>query len=192
VKTAHAKDTVTILHSGGIDSTALIHFYNKLSFAIKCLYIDFGQKSAKQEIKSVRKISKYYNLNNEILKVSGSKKYSTGEVIGRNLFFLSTAMMHHGNNRGIIAIGVHSGTQYIDCSKSFIEAVNKIYTFYTNGKIVIGTPFIEFTKYDILQYCLTEGVPLELTYSCESGTSLPCGKCNTCKEIKNLYASKIK
>lgn len=186
------KTNVTILHSGGIDSTALIHFYKNLGFSITALFIDYGQEAKKQELIAVEEICKYYKVSSKKIRLVSTTKFNSGEILGRNLFLISTAFMFSKMRSGIIGVGVHADTDYIDCNEPFVKACNDILQLYSSGKIVLGTPFLKLSKFDILQYCRAEEVPLHLTSSCEKGAVPPCGTCDTCKELKELYARKDK
>src|ERR1051325_5386761 len=135
------KNRVTVLHSGGIDSTATIHFYKKMGYEITSLYIDYGQVSNKYEKKAVKKLSSFYKVKLNIIKVNSNKSFHEGLVSGRNLFLLSAALMYTKMKTGIICIGIHKGTDYIDCSKEFLHNVNQIFTQYSNGKISANAPF---------------------------------------------------
>lgn len=179
---------VLVLLSGGIDSTACIHYYLKLNFSVTSLFIDYGQKSKYQEYLSARKVAKYYGIKIKKITVTHLNKMSAGLINGRNLFLLSTALLCFGNN-GLIAIGIHDGTTYKDCKYPFIEVVQKVVDIYYNGSVIIDTPFIKFTKNEIWNYCLENKVPVNITYSCENGKNQPCGKCESCKDLILLYES---
>lgn len=60
---------VTVLYSGGMDSTAVIHFYKKMGYYITTLFIDYGQVSGKYERTAVERICKEYKIQNQILRV---------------------------------------------------------------------------------------------------------------------------
>jgi 7-cyano-7-deazaguanine synthase len=81
---------------------------------------------------------------------------------------------------GMVAIGIHSGTEYRDCSDYFLRQVQSSFDVYTEGRIFISAPFLHWTKKEICEYCRTMKVPFELTYSCEAGHDQPCGQCLSC------------
>jgi 7-cyano-7-deazaguanine synthase len=184
------KKNVLVLHSGGIDSTACIKYYIDRGFEIKTLFIDFGQLAAKKEILAVKRISKYYNISYSILKIKGYKKFNKGLIHGRNAFFLFCAVMKRNYDHGIICIGIHGGTNYYDCSESFFKEISLLIDQSTNGKVLLDAPFLKWDKAEIWEFCKMNKIPIKLTYSCEMGLSRPCGKCQTCKDLKKLYARK--
>lgn len=180
-----------ILSSGGMDSTACIHFCKSQKIKPIPFYVNYGQVSASNELRAVRKICKYYKLNLHEAKYSSDGIFRKGEIQGRNAFLLLSALMTFKKKYGIITIGVHKGTQYSDCTHSFIEQMQKVFDTYTNGTVRIYAPFIEWTKNDIWAYCQENEIPTKLSYSCELGKKQPCGKCLSCWDLKNLNASKM-
>ena len=57
---------------------------------------------------------------------------------------------------------------------------------YTDGEVKIDAPFLTWEKPAIYTYCIDKGIPIKLTYSCEAGTSPPCGKCTSCRDREAL------
>lgn len=180
------KSNALILFSGGIDSTACIQWYHDLGYSINPLFIKFGQLSESQELKSAQQICKYYGLNLIELKMETRNTFSTGEIIGRNLMFLANALFNIEDN-DLIVLGVHSGTGYYDCSEAFIKSFDKIVNETTNGTTRLETPFVNWNKKQIWEYCQIKNIPIELTYSCEKGKETRCGKCATCRDLNILY-----
>ena len=181
------KSNVLLLFSGGIDSTACIQYYIDLGCAINPLFIKFGQLSESQELKSAKQICKYYGLNLIELKVETRNSFATGEIPGRNLMFLTQALFNIEDNE-VIALGIHSGTGYYDCSEDFVNSFDKIVRESTNGTLRVETPFVTWNKSQIWEYCRVKNIPIELTYSCEKGKETRCGKCATCRDLNILYA----
>lgn len=181
------KSNVLLLFSGGIDSTACIQYYLDLGYLINPLFIKFGQLSESFELKSAKKICKYYGLNLIELKVETKNTFSTGEILGRNLMFLSIALFNLMNNE-VIVLGVHFGTGYYDCSEEFVSNFKNIVSESTNGTARLETPFVNWNKRQIWEYCKVNKIPVELTYSCEKGQNPRCGKCATCRDLNILYA----
>ena len=180
------KNNALLLFSGGIDSTACIQYYQDLKYNINPLFIKYGQLSESQELKSAKQICKYYGLNLTELNVETRNTFSTGEIIGRNLMFLANALFNlEGNN--LIVLGVHSGTGYYDCSEDFVKNFDKIVNETTNGTARLETPFVNWDKRQIWDYCQIKNIPIELTYSCEKGKEKRCGKCATCRDLNILY-----
>ena len=180
-----------ILLSGGIDSTACVHYLLEEKYNIDSVFIDYGQKSRDKELSSARRIAEYYKIKlNKIDIKTSNDLFSSGEIIGRNALLIFTVIMYQKINHGFISLGIHSGTPYYDCSKEFVKRINDILNGYSGGRILIHAPFLKWDKYMIFQYCKDNGVPLHLTYSCENGTDPPCGECLSCRDRKILDVSK--
>lgn len=178
-----------VLLSGGIDSSACIQYYQENGFEVEGLFVDFGQLAVSRERKAVTRITKHYNIKSSVLTNKGFPPFRDGEIQGRNLFLVSSALMFLKSRHAIIALGIHAGTNYIDCSELFVQKLNVILDMYSSGKTTLGAPFLSFTKAEIFEYSKIKGLPVELTYSCELGLQQPCGKCSSCKDLRTLYAS---
>lgn len=177
-----------LLLSGGIDSTACLAFYLKEEFHVECLHISFGQPGSRQERAAAERVARHFDVPLTILHWSGSADFMAGEIVGRNAFFLLGALIEIGGNAGILAIGIHAGTPYFDCSQAFLSSLQTVFDGYCDGRVRIAAPFIEWSKQQVFAFCESEGVPIELTYSCEKGTYQPCGECSSCRDRRALDA----
>lgn len=177
-----------VLLSGGIDSAACIVFYLENNFSVRCLFIDYGQASAELESKSSKAIANHYNVSYARYKWSGAQRKNPGMILGRNAFLLISALMELPDYTGILAVGVHSDTPYYDCTPKFLKKMQSIFNAYTQGIIQIDSPFLKWTKCEILKFCKSRNVPLELTYSCERGFEQPCGQCLSCLDLEKFNA----
>jgi 7-cyano-7-deazaguanine synthase len=182
------RSVVTVLLSGGIDSTACVHFYNRQRFSVRPLFIDYGQPASRAEAKSARAVSAFYKLSLENVRLSGPRIPKSGEILGRNLVLFSAALMKVGMSTNIIALGVHAGTRYFDCGPDFTVLCEKLLEGYTDGRVQLGTPFLKMDKGKIWEYCKRYSVPVHLTWSCESSNGKPCGNCLSCKDKESLLA----
>ena len=180
--------TVSVLLSGGLDSTACIAFYLDQGFLVHSYFVDYGQVSAFREGKAAVDVAKHYGIHLEKLKWSGLSDKVSGFIQGRNAFLLIAALMELSEEVNILAIGIHSGTNYVDCTSSFIHRLQDIFDIYTQGKVHIGAPFLKWTKRDVWDFCFSKGVPVKITYSCEFGMEQPCGQCLSCRDLEELHA----
>ncbi|MHB1708977.1 MAG: 7-cyano-7-deazaguanine synthase [Thermoplasmataceae archaeon] len=183
------KKNCMVLISGGIDSSACIYYYQKLGYTVNGIFIDYGQISAIFERQSARRIAENYQISLLECSYVNDKTYLEGEIPGRNAFLLTSAVLSNPGYRGILAIGIHSGTSYYDCSRSFLDDIRRIITNYTNGNVIVDAPFLQWTKVEIYHFCKENNVPISLTYSCENGTDPPCGHCNSCLDRRLLSVS---
>ena len=171
---------VLILFSGGIDSTACIHYYLKLDFNVEGIFVDYGQKAHIREFSSVTNIASYYGIKVNRITCNIPYNVTTGEIIGRNGFLIMAALLGNSNFRGIISLGIHSDVSYYDCSNFFVQNMNDILNGYTDGQIMLDIPFLNWNKKMIYGYCKDMNVPINLTYSCESDGDEACGVCQSC------------
>ena len=174
--------------SGGIDSAACLAFYLKQGFDVECFHISFGQSALENERIAAKRIARQFDVPLTILRWSGAADFTTGEIVGRNAFFLLGALIEIGENTGNLATGIHAGTPYFDCSQAFLSALQSMFDGYCNGKVRLAAPFIEWSKQEVFAFCRSEGVPINLTYSCEKGTNPPCGECLSCRDRRTLDA----
>jgi 7-cyano-7-deazaguanine synthase len=177
---------VVLLFSGGIDSTALLRYYLDLNYNVSTIFIDYNQPSRISEYKAARKLAKYFNIPLKKLKLSFSLRIHNYEYATRNLLLLTIATSTVELDHYIVAIGIHSGSKYYDCSKDFVDNSQKILDGYFQGRVIVDAPFLDYSKKEIIKYCQKKKIPIELTYSCETKNGLPCGKCPSCLDRRFL------
>jgi 7-cyano-7-deazaguanine synthase len=174
-----------VLFSGGIDSTACVHLLLESGHDVRPLFVDYGQKAAWAELAAARELVSEFSLVLYTMTVKNEVAYGPGEIAGRNAFLIFSAMLGgFCSGNGSIALGIHFGTPYYDCSPAFIGSIDRLVREYTDGCRRVVAPLLNFTKRDILAYCIERGLPLERTYSCEAGEVPPCGKCLSCQDRK--------
>jgi 7-cyano-7-deazaguanine synthase len=175
-----------VLLSGGMDSTACIHYYLALGFDVTGFFINYGQLAAIAERNSAVRVCSHYGAEFVEANCHSARSFGVGEIKGRNVFLVANAMMNFPDQRGIISLGIHRGTDYFDCSEEFVRDMKRILDGYYSGTVVFEAPFAEWTKRDIYNYCKENHVPIELTYSCQRGVMPPCGHCRSCLDIRGL------
>lgn len=175
-----------LLFSGGIDSTACLHYLLSADYTVTPLYVDFGQKALKKELESISVISDFYHVNTSVVHYSSLVTYDAGEICGRNAFLVFAGLMTKPNFCGTLAMGLHAGTPYYDCSNRFVNDIQRLLDGYSNGQIIFDAPFLNWNKRMVLQYCLDNNVPVDMTYSCEMGGDEPCGVCSSCLDRRSL------
>lgn len=175
-----------ILLSGGLDSTACVHYYLNQGFDVEGIFVDYGQKAREKELSSARTIASHYGIKFSDCECGVPREHGQGEIVGRNAFLVFAALLARPEFRGIICLGIHSGVPYYDCSEVFARNLNRLLEGYTDGQVVLDTPFLRWDKRMILEYCKDNNVPIQLTYSCEVGSDPPCGKCMSCCDRRAL------
>lgn len=178
------RDMVAVLASGGIDSTALIDFYIRKGQKVEGVHFQYGQDNGESELKAFEKVKSFYRIDGKIIKLDFPLSKKQDEILGRNALFVFITGFSSAAKR--IALGIHAGTNYYDCSRIFLRDSQKILDGYFAGTVQVEAPFIDLNKKDILSYCTDFKVPLELTYSCQRQNNKPCGLCPTCRELTLL------
>jgi 7-cyano-7-deazaguanine synthase len=181
-----AEQTATVLLSGGVDSTACMKFLQAQGFKIRTFFIDYGQPAAAFERAKAESSSEVHGCAFEAIKVSGPSQFEAGELLGRNAFLVFTALFFLRGAPGILALGLHAGTPYYDCSEAFLGLVNKLVAEHTDGQVSVVAPFLTWSKRDVYRYFVDCGLTLEDTYSCESGVPGGCGSCLSCRDRQVL------
>ena len=155
------KSCVLVLASGGIDSSTLIDFYLKRDVEIHCVHFQYGQASAESEKRSFEKICEHYKVEHHIIQISFPMAKRKEELIFRNLLFiLAACSVKQPPFR--VAIGIHTGTPYYDCTKAFLDDCQRILDGYFSGTVGVEAPFLKHWKSDIIQYAKENKVPLDL------------------------------
>jgi 7-cyano-7-deazaguanine synthase len=175
-----------ILLSGGIDSATALALACDQGSSPSALFVDYGQAAAAREARSSASIAAFYGAPYRAISCTGVR-FGAGEVRGRNAFLLHLGLMAFEATSGLIALAIHSGTLYRDCGPDFVDLMQRSYDFHTGGEIAVVVPFLGCQKRDVLDLALSLGVPLQLTYSCESGVT-PCGTCLSCRDLEALGA----
>ncbi len=176
-----------VLLSGGIDSFACAHFLLTRQFAVSGLFVDFGQPAAAPEAAAAKRVCDWLGIENSVIRI-GSAQYGSfeaGEIPARNLALLASATLLTRGSR-LIALGIHAGTDYFDCSPVFLEQANRLIAECTSGTVSVVAPFLHWTKQHVVTYAQSEQLDLGLSYSCERGTVPPCGTCLSCRDRKAL------
>ena len=176
---------VVVLMSGGLDSTALIDFYLRRKAPVQGIHFQYGQSNSRSEAKSVRKIAKFYELDQQVEELRFPLMRRREEVVGRNaMFVMAAGCLKPPPIR--LALGIHSGTAYYDCSNSFVTDCQRLLDGYFGGMVRVEAPFLRFGKADIVDYCRANDVPIQLTYSCQRQNDPPCGKCSSCRDRRKF------
>lgn len=179
---------VTVLLSGGIDSAVCLAFYRELGHRASAIHVDYGQSARNQERRATEAIAEHYQIPLKMIAVTGSKNQDSQEIIGRNAFLISLALLECGTSSQIIALGIHAGTDYADCSPRFVTQMEMLVGFQTDGQVQVGAPFVAWTKKQVWDFGKLKRVPISLCYSCERSDVEPCGQCLSCRDVRRLNA----
>ncbi len=178
-----------MLLSGGIDSAACVRYYLDLGRTVRGLFVNYGQAAATTERESAEALARHYGIPLGQVEIKGPARFGIGEITGRNALLIFGAAMYCLERPATIALGIHAGSVYYDCSEAFMEVINALLDGYTDGRLRGEAPFLRWSKSGVWQYCRAAGVPTELTYSCEAGSRPPCGHCLSCLDRRELDVS---
>jgi 7-cyano-7-deazaguanine synthase len=175
-----------VLMSGGVDSYACAHFMLTQNMTATGLHVDYGQLARECEKASARQICDTLGISLRFVQVRSDTSFGAGEILGRNLFLIATALLNSKELPTAIAIGLHSGSPYYDCSETFLNRVDALLNEHTGGKTSLFAPFRSWTKKQVYEYAQSEGLSLAISYSCEGRGPDPCGECLSCLDRKHL------
>jgi len=176
-----------VLLSGGIDSSATLALYRRRSESVLAMFVDYGQAAAAHEQAAAHRVAAHYVAPLLSVRCNGLGTFGVGYIRGRNALLLHMALAAVPFEAGQIAMGLHGGTPYADCSELFLAEMQRAFDIYCSGTIRVVAPFIDQDKRAILAFCRDVEVPIDLTYSCERGTDPPCGTCLSCLDRKALH-----
>lgn len=210
LKKGRAKKRAVVLLSGGLDSAVTLYTAKQMGYDCSCLFFDYGQRHRKEIESAKRiaiesgssleivRLSFPWNGSSltdkkapmpmdrapeEIKKAGVPSTY----VPGRNTIFLSiAASFAEASGAGAIFIGAHSedSSGYPDCRKEYLDIFDRMIKLGTRagveGRLKLEFPLIEKSKAGIIKTGESLGVPFELTWSCYSGGTKPCSRCDSC------------
>jgi 7-cyano-7-deazaguanine synthase len=111
-------------------------------------------------------------------------------VPNRNMILISLACAH-AEALGIYNVYYAAQAQdyygYWDCSKEFVDGMNRVLQLNHRKAVVLKAPFAGLSKSRVLQLGLRLGVDYAHTWSCYRGHLKACGKCPSCIERLNAF-----
>ena len=208
----HPRKSVVVF-SGGLDSTTLIYHLRAEGHLIWALSVNYGQRHSR-ELEAARHIAKSLGIEHRILDLAGlasllgnnaltdhtvavphgeysSKTIPVTTVPNRNMILLAIATgWAVAAQCDSVAFGAHAGeyTPYPDCQPQFAAAMNAATHVCNDTPIEVLSPFVRWSKADIVRRGTELGVPFQLTWSCYEGGELPCGNCATCVDRLQAFA----
>ena len=189
--TKKEKQNVLVLFSGGLDSTACLSYYLLNGYSPCAMWVDYGQVAKVPELNAVKAVTAHFGVTLKIIRVQGLEWFlerSGNEFRGRNLLLGSIGVCSFPFSYGLIAMGIHEGTNYRDCSIEFQTEIDTIVRTVSQGRLAMDFPFGELTKVDVATFCKKTDVPVNLTYSCLRGIVPACGHCLACRDRREVIS----
>lgn len=186
---------VTILLSGGIDSSVLLAWCSDQGIECQPLFVDYGQVTAPRELSAAEKVSKHYKYSLESVEIPNVSHITRNQITdpanstnpfypNRNLLLLTIGSLHAFENKnqgvGIGAIRAMNSTPFPDVNPTFFNQFSTLVETSLNFQLAIVTPFIDLTKTEVVKIGQKLQVPFKLTYSCLTNKEKPCGNCESC------------
>jgi 7-cyano-7-deazaguanine synthase len=144
------------------------------------MFVNYGQAAVAEEVKASRLVADHFKTELISLKIEMPSSYGPGEIRYRNGALIFTAAMATAGHANCIALGIHAGVPYRDCSESFLASMEAVLKASHLSRLELIAPIKTWNKAEVISYAKQENLPLELTYSCEAGGNPPCGKCASC------------
>lgn len=206
-----SKDSV-IVFSGGLDSTTLL--YEQIERIALAITFNYGSNHAQREIECAKHHCNRLGVEHLIIDLDFIKQYfkssllSGAEAVPEGVYnngnMQSTVVPFRNGIMISIACGVaesrglrrllianHGGDHaiYPDCRPDFIDAMNCATMAGTYLNVSIDAPYTNISKGDIVKRGIALGIDYAETYSCYKGGEYHCGRCATCVERRQAFAS---
>jgi 7-cyano-7-deazaguanine synthase len=202
-----------VVCSGGLDSVTLSHKIAVEESLIHLVSFDYGQRHRK-ELDCARRCATRLGVAHDIVNITDIGRRLTGSALtddtqvpdghyaeatmrativpNRNAIMLTIAFGVAAARRAeAVAAAVHGGDHFIypDCRPSFVEAFAAMQRMALDGiaQIAFETPFLRWSKADIVREGARLGVPFAQTWSCYKGGARHCGRCGTCVERREAF-----
>lgn len=208
-----SKKSGLVILSGGLDSTvSLAALKDEMEIKLAITF-DYGQKAKINEITSSSHIAKFYGLKHKVIELPWLKEITNTALVNQNenipepditkdtteamkavwvpnrngVFLNIAASFCDSMDIDYIIFGANkeeAGT-FPDNSKEFLEEINKSLNYSTLKKAEVIAPLIELEKVDIVKLGKKFNIPFNLIMSCYNSIGKHCGRCESCKRLKN-------
>lgn len=210
------KKPALVVLSGGLDSTvSLANLREELDVKLAITF-DYGQRASGNELEASKRISIFYGIEHKIIELPWLKEITKTSLVNRdknvpepditkdttdamkavwvpnrNGIFLNIAAGFcdsFGIDYIIFGANKEEASTFPDNSKEFILEMNKSLAYSTLTKSEVVAPLIEMDKTEIVKLGAKLNVPFNLIKSCYYSQDKHCGKCESCKRLKNALA----
>jgi 7-cyano-7-deazaguanine synthase len=205
---------VVVLHSGGLDSTALLATLLAEGHDCLALGVAYGQRHAR-ELEAARAVCERLGVERVEADLSaGLAGLLTGSALtdpsvplpeghyaeesmratvvpNRNMILLAVAgAVASARGCDAVAYAAHDGDHaiYPDCRLEFGNAMGDALALCDWRPLRLLRPFIGTDKAGVVKAGARHGAPLDLTWSCYAGGERHCGRCGTCVERREAFA----
>lgn len=183
---------VTLLVSGGLDSSLLAVRGSRSGVIRNALFVNYRQAAAKQERLAMLRICQQVGIQADRVDAyhpgSAALSIGTGEagprvVPGRNLWLVSMAIseaLTTGSTTVWIGCNKDDAEHYPDCRQHFIVALDRL--AWNAYGIHVEAPLLHMPKRQVVEAWREEAKGVATPWSCYEPTAegWPCGTCNAC------------
>jgi len=202
-----------VVCSGGLDSVTLSNKIAAEETLIHLVSFDYGQRH-KKELEYAGRCAKRLGITHDVVDITDVGRRLTGSALtdlaavpeghyaeesmrltvvpNRNAIMLTIAFgLAMARGAEAVAAAVHGGDHFIypDCRPSFVDSFAAMQRNALDGfaQIDFATPFLSWSKADIVREGARLGVPFGETWSCYKGGVRHCGRCGTCVERREAF-----
>lgn len=202
-----------VICSGGLDSVTLAHHVMAASELMGLISFDYGQRHKKELAFAVRAAERL-GVPHRVIDISHIGAMLRGSALtdkiavpdghyaeesmkitvvpNRNAIMLTLAYgVAVAEDADAVAAAFHGGDHFIypDCRPGFVTAFAAMQktALEDMAEITLHTPFLNFTKADIVAAGAKLSVPFAETWSCYKGGERHCGRCGTCVERREAF-----
>jgi 7-cyano-7-deazaguanine synthase len=202
-----------VVCSGGLDSVTLSYKIAADQNLVHLVSFDYGQRHTK-ELAYARRCATRLGVPHDIIDITDIGLRLTGSALtegvqvpdghyaedtmrltvvpNRNAIMLTIAFgVATAKQAEVVAAAFHGGDHFIypDCRPLFVDAFATMQRLALDGfaQIAFETPFLQWTKADIVGEGARLSVPFAETWSCYKGGARHCGRCGTCVERREAF-----
>lgn len=202
-----------VVCSGGLDSVTLAHRIAAEETLHHLVSFDYGQRH-RRELDDARRCAARLAVAHDVIDMTAIGRRLTGSALtdetevpdghyaaatmrativpNRNAIMLAIAFgVAAAGQADAVAAAVHGGDHFIypDCRPAFVDAFAAMQRLALDGvaRIALETPFLRWSKADIVREGARLGVPFAQTWSCYKGGTRHCGRCGTCVERREAF-----
>ena len=190
--------TELVLLSGGIDSVTLLHLKHSEGAQLHALFIDYGQRAAREELRAASIHSTALGVSLQRLDMAAvGDAFRAGQtqrmhvpLPHRNLVALALGMSYATQISATclhLALNRDDADAYPSASPFFVQSFNNMAR--SLGDVAVHTPLAQLNKVQVIELAIKLGIDLRDTYSCLLGYAKPCGRCPQCMQRRRAVPS---
>lgn len=195
-----------VLISGGLDSlVSLACALEELDFKL-ALFFNYGQSALAQERRAALRMAKHYGIPYKEVALTwlssllpGPMAAAEGElsnladvwIPNRNGVFLNVAAAFaegYGCRYLVTGFNAEEAVEFPDNRAEFVVRMNSCLSLSTMNKVKVKSYVQDMDKAAIVVRGIELGAPLSLVWSCYRGGELMCGRCSSCRRLRQALA----